>query len=132
MVGIHRLRTNIVIDGRLVREALRATRLKTKREAGELDLLTLVRLNRQAEIRKLRGRFNVAGRPRNNAEGPLVLVDSSVWIDYFRGIRNRPVGTLNSCLSGSRWRSMTLYWPKCYGDFPMKQTSTKCAVCLRL
>jgi len=51
------MRTNIVIDDKLMRESLRATGLKTKREAVELGLRTLVRLDKQAEIRKLRGKL---------------------------------------------------------------------------
>ncbi|CAM5422571.1 type II toxin-antitoxin system VapB family antitoxin [Rhodanobacter lindaniclasticus] len=38
------VRTNIVIDDTLMRDALRATGLKTKREAVELGLQTLLRL----------------------------------------------------------------------------------------
>lgn len=49
------MRTNIVIDDELMREALNATGLKTKREAVELGLRMLVRLGRQKEIRSLRG-----------------------------------------------------------------------------
>ena len=55
------MRTNIVIDDRLMRDALRATGLKTKREAVELGLQTLLRLKRQAEIRRLRGKLNWQG-----------------------------------------------------------------------
>lgn len=50
------MRTNIVIDDTLMRETLEATGLKTKREAVEEGLRTLLRLRRQAEgIRALRG-----------------------------------------------------------------------------
>lgn len=49
------MRTNIVIDDELMREALKATGLTTKREAVELGLQTLVRLREQKEIRSLRG-----------------------------------------------------------------------------
>jgi Arc/MetJ family transcription regulator len=55
------LRTNIVIDDRLMREALRSTGLKTKRETVELGLRTLVRLQKQEEIRKLRGKVDWQG-----------------------------------------------------------------------
>ena len=55
------MRTNIVIDDKLMRNALRATGLKTKREAVELGLRTLLRLNRQTEIRNLRGKLNWQG-----------------------------------------------------------------------
>jgi Arc/MetJ family transcription regulator len=55
------MRTNIVIDDRLIRETLRATGLKTKREAVDLGLRTLLRLSRQGEIRRLRGKLNWQG-----------------------------------------------------------------------
>jgi Arc/MetJ family transcription regulator len=51
------MRTNIVIDDRLMAEALKATGLKTKKEAVELGLQTLVRLRKQAAIRKFRGKL---------------------------------------------------------------------------
>ena len=54
-------RTNIVIDDKLMRDVLRATGLKTKREAVAEGLRTLVRLNRQAEIRKFRGKLDWHG-----------------------------------------------------------------------
>ena len=46
------MRTNIVIDDKLMRDTLRATGLKTKREAVELGLRTLLRLGKQAQIRQ--------------------------------------------------------------------------------
>ncbi len=55
------MRTNIVIDDKLMRDTLRATGLKTKREAVELGLQTLLRLQRQAEIRQFRGKLNWQG-----------------------------------------------------------------------
>jgi Arc/MetJ family transcription regulator len=51
------MRTNVVIDDKLMSETLRATGLKTKREAVELGLRTLVRLGKQAELRRLRGKL---------------------------------------------------------------------------
>ena len=51
------MRTNIVIDDTLMAEALKATGVKTKREAVELGLRTLLRLRRQEEIRRFRGRL---------------------------------------------------------------------------
>lgn len=44
-----------MIDDQLMRETLRATGLRTKREAVELALKTLLRLSKQAEIRRFRG-----------------------------------------------------------------------------
>lgn len=55
------MRTNIVIDDKLMREALRATGLKTKRAAVELGLHTLLRLKKQQEIRRLRGKLEWHG-----------------------------------------------------------------------
>jgi Arc/MetJ family transcription regulator len=51
------MRTNIVIDDKLMREALRASGLKTKREVVESGLETIVRLRKQAGIRSLRGKL---------------------------------------------------------------------------
>jgi Arc/MetJ family transcription regulator len=58
---VHIMRTNIVIDDKLMRDTLRATGLKTKREAVEEGLRSLLRLKRQAEIRKFRGKLNWQG-----------------------------------------------------------------------
>src|SRR5260370_42052759 len=52
------MRTNIVIDDKLMRDTLRATGLKTKREAVEEALRTLLRLRSQAGIRRLRGKLD--------------------------------------------------------------------------
>ncbi len=55
------MRTNIVIDDKLMRDTLRATGLKTKREAVELGLKTVLRLRQQAKIRRLRGKLKWQG-----------------------------------------------------------------------
>ncbi len=55
------VRTNIVIDDKLMRDTLRATGLKTKREAVEEGLRTLLRLKTQAGIRRLRGKLDWRG-----------------------------------------------------------------------
>lgn len=55
------MRTNIVIDDQLMTDTLRATGLKTKREAVELGLLTLLRLGKQTQLRGLRGKLNWQG-----------------------------------------------------------------------
>ena len=51
------MRTNIVIDDKLMKDTLRATGLKTKREAVELALRTVLRLHQQEAIRRLRGKL---------------------------------------------------------------------------
>jgi Arc/MetJ family transcription regulator len=55
------MRTNIVIDDQLMRDTLRATGFRTKREAVEEGLRTLLRLKRQAGIRRLRGKLDWQG-----------------------------------------------------------------------
>ena len=55
------MRTNIVIDDKLMRDALRASGLKTKREVVEEGLRTLLRLKRQEEIRTFRGKLSWKG-----------------------------------------------------------------------
>jgi Arc/MetJ family transcription regulator len=55
------MRTNIVIDDKLMRDTLRATGLKTKRDAVELGLQTLLRLEKQAQIRRFRGKLHWQG-----------------------------------------------------------------------
>ncbi len=53
------MRTNIVIDDKLMRDTLLATGLKTTREAVELGLRTLLRLctQEEEEIRRFRGKL---------------------------------------------------------------------------
>lgn len=55
------MRTNIVIDDKLMKDTLRATGLKTKREVVELGLRTVLRLRQQEEIRRLRGKLSWKG-----------------------------------------------------------------------
>jgi len=55
------VRTNIVIDDKLMKETLRLTGLKTKREAVELGLRTVVRLRKQDDIRRFRGKLKWQG-----------------------------------------------------------------------
>ena len=51
------MRTNIVIDDDLMSDALQITGLKTKREAVELGLKTLIRLKKQEEIKQFKGKL---------------------------------------------------------------------------
>lgn len=55
------MRTNIMIDDKLMKSALKATGLRTKREVVEHALRTLLKLDRQADIRKLRGKLHWEG-----------------------------------------------------------------------
>lgn len=55
------MRTNIVIDEKLMNDALIATGLKTKREVVELGLKTLLRFDRQKQIKELKGKLKWDG-----------------------------------------------------------------------
>jgi Arc/MetJ family transcription regulator len=55
------MRTNIVIDDVLMQDVLRVTGLKTKHEAVELGLRTLLRLRQQEAVRAFRGKFKWEG-----------------------------------------------------------------------
>ncbi len=55
------MRTNIEIDDSLMADALKATGLSTKKEAVELGLRALIKLNKQASIRALRGKLKWEG-----------------------------------------------------------------------
>ena len=55
------MRTNIVIDDELMNQVLKLTGLKTKREAVEQGLKTLLRLKKQEQIRDYRGKLHWDG-----------------------------------------------------------------------
>ncbi len=63
------MQTNIVIDDQLMKDALKVTGLKTKKETVELGLKTLIKLKKQEGIKKFRGRLKWEGNlddMRNN------------------------------------------------------------------
>lgn len=55
------MKTSIEIDDKLMSDTLRATGFKTKRQAVEEGLRLLLRLSRQAEVQRLRGRLQWDG-----------------------------------------------------------------------
>ena len=55
------MRTNIEIDDALLAEAQAVTGAATKKEAVRLGLETLVRLGRQNQLRRLRGKLSWEG-----------------------------------------------------------------------
>lgn len=55
------MRTNIEIDDKLMADALRATGIKTKREAVEAGLHLLLRFRRQADLRRMFGQLEWSG-----------------------------------------------------------------------
>ena len=55
------MRTNIVLDDKLMERAQKLTGIKTKREVVQEALRTLILLREQAEIRHLRGKLKWDG-----------------------------------------------------------------------
>ncbi|MCX7544362.1 type II toxin-antitoxin system VapB family antitoxin [Marinicella gelatinilytica] len=55
------MRTNIIIDDKLMAEVIKATGYRTKKEAVEQGLKLLLLRSKQQEIRKLRGRVKWEG-----------------------------------------------------------------------
>lgn len=55
------MRTNIVIDDQLMRDAQQLTGLSTKRDTVDLALKTLVRLKKQSRIKELKGKLRWDG-----------------------------------------------------------------------
>ena len=55
------MRTNVVIDGDLMESALRASGIKTKKDAIEEGLKLLVQLKAQEKIKGLRGKLRWSG-----------------------------------------------------------------------
>jgi Arc/MetJ family transcription regulator len=51
------MRTNIVIEDALMQQAMQVSGARSKREAVELGLRTLVRLQQQGEMRAFRGQL---------------------------------------------------------------------------
>ena len=55
------MRTNVVIDDELMNGALRASGLKTKKDAIEAGLKLLVKFKKLSRIRKYRGKLKWSG-----------------------------------------------------------------------
>lgn len=55
------MRTNIVVDDDLMEEALKLTKIKTKKGVVDTALKLLVQVKKQDEIRKLRGKLHWEG-----------------------------------------------------------------------
>lgn len=55
------MRTNIEIDDRLMRQAMRSSRTRTKRATVEAGLRLLIQTRAQASFRRLRGKVRWKG-----------------------------------------------------------------------
>lgn len=60
------MRTNIDIDNRLMRQAMRSSRSRTKRATVEEGLRLLIQTRAQATIRRLRGKIRWNGDLRKS------------------------------------------------------------------
>lgn len=65
------MRTNIEIDDRLMRRAMRSSRSRTKRATVEAGLRLLIQTRAQASIRRLRGKIRWDGDLHNSRLGRL-------------------------------------------------------------
>lgn len=63
------MRTNIVIDNGLMRQAMRATGLSTKRAVVEEGLRLLIKVKGQEGLRRLRGKGKWEGDLNERREG---------------------------------------------------------------
>ena len=63
------MRTNIEIDDRLMRQAMRSSGARTKRAAVEEGLRLLIRTRSQRGIRRLRGKVSWEGDLETSRQG---------------------------------------------------------------
>jgi Arc/MetJ family transcription regulator len=57
----NKMRTNIVIDDKLMEKAIKLSGLKTKREVVDEALKRFIQIERQKEFRKLKGKIKWEG-----------------------------------------------------------------------
>jgi len=55
------MRTNVVLDDDLIRQAQELTGIKTKKDVIREALIALIRLRQQAQVRSLRGKLHWEG-----------------------------------------------------------------------
>ncbi|MGA8443536.1 MAG: type II toxin-antitoxin system VapB family antitoxin [Candidatus Sulfotelmatobacter sp.] len=63
------MRTNIEIDDRLIRQAMKRSGSRTKRATVETALRLLVKTHSQTAIRRLRGKVDWEGNLEDSREG---------------------------------------------------------------
>ena len=71
------MRTNIDIDDRLMREAMRCSGSRTKRAAVEAGLRLLAETHSQTAFRRLRGKFKWEGDLEQSRLGRIPKADSA-------------------------------------------------------
>ena len=67
------LRTNIVLDDKLVREAMKLANVKTKREVVDLALRRYVHSGKQKKLLDLEGRLDVHGEGGISSSSSVLL-----------------------------------------------------------
>ena len=92
-----------------MRQAMRSSGARTKRAVVEEGLRLLIQTRGQAAIRRLRGRVTWEGdldasRASRVARihARMIVVDTTVWIDYLQGVQNRETDWLDSELDRQR------------------------------
>ena len=68
------MRTNIVIDDKLIREAMKATGLATKKAVVEAGLHLLIQVKAQTGIRRLRGKVAWEGNLDEMRSGQIARI----------------------------------------------------------
>ncbi|MCI0606231.1 type II toxin-antitoxin system VapB family antitoxin [bacterium] len=63
------MRTNVVLNDRLVEKAKKITGLKTKKDVIHEGLRTLIKLHQQRKVRSLRGKLHWEGNLNKMREG---------------------------------------------------------------
>jgi len=103
------MRTNIEIDDRLMSEARRSSGKCTKRAVVEAGLRAARADTGAREDAAVAGQDPVAwgprdfaGRTRVQVGRQLVIVDTTVWIDYLTGVRNAETDWLDRDLDRQR------------------------------
>ena len=67
------MRTNIEINDRLMRQAMRATGFRTKRKTVEAGLQVLLQIHAQTDIRKLKGTIHWDGKLEESRQSRVPL-----------------------------------------------------------
>jgi len=63
------IRTNVVLDEKLITSALKITKIKTRRALIDYALRELLRHAKQHDLLKLRGKIHWEGSLKNSREG---------------------------------------------------------------
>jgi len=102
------VRTNIDLDDELVERAMKLTGERTKRGVVHRALRLLVATEGQGAIRRLKGKIkwsatsSEAGRAACARVDAMVIVDTTVWIDYLAGRETPQVAWLETHLTAQR------------------------------